>query len=143
MPAASPNGICGIISHRGTKTRRGRFAANERVFHVDIGAEKNLKSENPLARILCLGPVMYLGRISYSLYLTHAVSQRALKVLLPAPQFEAAPPWLRLSVFTLYLIALIAPAALLHHLVEEPARRGLRRLGVSRKPLQSPKATCS
>ncbi len=98
--------------------------------------------ENRLTRILCLGPVVYLGSISYSLYLTHALSQRVLKVLLPAQQFETSPPWVRLSVLALYLVALIAPAAVLYHLVEEPARRFLRRVVVRKKSLQPPKGSC-
>lgn len=74
------------------------------------------------SRLLGRQPWVYLGEISYALYLTHAPVQRVLKVLIPAEQFADESWLLRLSVFLGYLLLLLAAAALLYHAVERPAR---------------------
>jgi peptidoglycan/LPS O-acetylase OafA/YrhL len=87
------------------------------------------------------GPVpVYLGEISYAIYMTHAivfiVFFRGLGLLLRDP---ASPHfwWLGPIALALTLVA----AMLAHHLVERPARRWLNRLfaGGFRRPSQAPR----
>ncbi len=75
---------------------------------------------------LSWAPFVYAGRISYSLYLTHALSQRILKVLLPAAHFSDAPSSVRYLVLLVSIAVIIVPATILFHMVEEPARHYLR-----------------
>jgi peptidoglycan/LPS O-acetylase OafA/YrhL len=87
------------------------------------------------------GPVpVYLGEISYAIYMTHAivfiVFFRGLGLLLR----DSASPhfwWLGPIALALTLVA----AMLAHHLVERPARRWLNRLfaGGFRRPSQAPR----
>lgn len=86
------------------------------------------------ARLLSASPWVYLGTVSYSLYLVHAPVQRVLKIILPAERFTDASPALRYAVLAAHLLALLLAAAALFHLVEDPARRCLvRKLSSRRK----------
>jgi peptidoglycan/LPS O-acetylase OafA/YrhL len=79
------------------------------------------------AYVLSSRPVIYLGEISYSIYLIHGVVLRLLKIVLPVAHFEHAPLLLRLAVVFGNFAAVILAAILLYHGVENPARRWLRR----------------
>jgi peptidoglycan/LPS O-acetylase OafA/YrhL len=72
-------------------------------------------------------PIIFLGEISYSIYLIHGVVLRLLKIILPAARFEHAPLFLRLAVVFGNFAAVILAAILLYYFVENPARRWLRR----------------
>jgi peptidoglycan/LPS O-acetylase OafA/YrhL len=72
-------------------------------------------SRGPVARLLSLAPVVYLGRLSFALYMVHMLVPWALDRL-GAPSM----PWPALLVLSLMA------AALLHHLVEQPAQAALR-----------------
>jgi len=79
------------------------------------------------ARLMALRPVVYLGEISYSVYLVHAPAVQAadwtLRRLDAAPQASAALGW----AFMAASMALsLAGGALLFHIVEKPARFWLR-----------------
>lgn len=76
------------------------------------------------ARLLAKGPLVYGGRISYCLYLTHyVVKEVALTVVWQRPdQIGVLTPGLVLTVPALLLLSGVLAAAL-HHGVEEPARR--------------------
>jgi peptidoglycan/LPS O-acetylase OafA/YrhL len=78
-------------------------------------------------RFLSRQPWVYLGEISYALYLTHAPVQRVLKVVLPEERFAGADWWVRFGVLAIYAVVLIAAASALYHLVEHPARAYLTR----------------
>jgi peptidoglycan/LPS O-acetylase OafA/YrhL len=70
--------------------------------------------------------VVYFGRISYSAYIVHAlvlaVYARALRLI------PAKAGWATETLIVLGFIALVIPSAhILHAVVEEPARRWLRR----------------
>ena len=77
---------------------------------------------------------VYLGQLSYSLYMTHGVLQILLNRVVPVEHFSAAHLPMRCAVMGLYL-ALIAVAAVgTYHLVEVPGRQlllGRMRLGGS------------
>ncbi|GAT35532.1 peptidoglycan/LPS O-acetylase OafA/YrhL [Terrimicrobium sacchariphilum] len=81
------------------------------------------ESRSLSARVLAASPWVYLGTISYSLYLIHAPMQRILKVVLPVERFAESSIGLRCAVFAVHLCALFLAAACLYHFVEDPARR--------------------
>jgi len=86
------------------------------------------------AKFLAWGPVLFMGEISYSIYLTHGLCQRVLKVALSAEKFTAASFAVRIAVLLAYGLCLLALALALYFSVERPARRWLRRL---KAPLES------
>lgn len=85
------------------------------------------------ARALGGGPLLHLGRLSYALYMSHAVVERALELFVPVARFAQADPAVRIGVLALYGVALYAGASLLYHGVEEPGRAWLRALDRPRK----------
>ncbi len=85
------------------------------------------------ARVLGGGPLLHLGRLSYALYMSHAVTERLLEMFLPVARFAHADLPLRLGVLLLYGVALYAGAHLLYHGVEEPGRAWLRSLDRPRR----------
>lgn len=72
-------------------------------------------------------PVVFLGDVSYSLYLSHTLAQKVLVKLLPATRFEASPLGVKVAVATAYLAAITLACLGTYFLVERPARRALRR----------------
>lgn len=85
------------------------------------------------ARALGGGPLLHLGRLSYALYMSHAVTERLLEMFVPVARFAHADLPLRLGVLLLYGVALYAGAHLLYHGVEEPGRAWLRSLDRPRR----------
>lgn len=82
--------------------------------------------------------LLYLGRISYSLYLTHYTVLMVLNQLLRPVLAEQVSPHLHYFGFMLvYLATAILVAHLMYALVEEPGRRLLRRVWVDRIPAVS------
>jgi peptidoglycan/LPS O-acetylase OafA/YrhL len=82
-------------------------------------------SSGAISRVLGSKPAVYWGKVSYSLYMTHNVTLWPLKAL--APINETTTILHRSVLLIVYLIAIGAVAALTYHLVEEPARKWLRR----------------
>ena len=80
------------------------------------------------ARWLGSRPMLWLGRVSYALYLTHAVVERLLEWWLPAAAFATAPLAARVGLVALYWVLLLGSADLLYRFVEEPARVWMRNL---------------
>ena len=82
----------------------------------------------PLRYVFSTRGVMWLGRASYSLYMTHTMTL-SLATLSIGWLWERHPPYDVMRVVTPILVyaAVVAVAAAMFHLVEEPARRGLRR----------------
>lgn len=85
-------------------------------------------AQGPVTALLSSKVFVYLGEISYSLYLSHGIVQRVLKVALPFNQFDASGGLVRLGVAAAYWITILASAAALYHLVEKPGRDYCRRL---------------
>lgn len=87
-----------------------------------------LTQENSIFSRLLASPLFcYLGRISYALYLVHAIAQRMLHVMAPTGKFTSSPSMERLVVMVGYLVFPILIAAGIYHLVEEPSRLAIRR----------------
>lgn len=85
------------------------------------------QSHGFVSRLLATRLVVFLGVISYSIYLSHGVVQRVLKVALPAQQFTNASLPIRLGVWLAYLTVILLAAIALYYGVEHPARLWLRR----------------
>jgi peptidoglycan/LPS O-acetylase OafA/YrhL len=86
---------------------------------------------NDKAGWLASGPAVYLGEISYSVYMV-VVPWQLLAVNLAARLTNAPDKHLQLFVWLVILAALPVVAALSYHLVEFPARRALRGLAERR-----------
>jgi peptidoglycan/LPS O-acetylase OafA/YrhL len=98
------------------------------------------RAAGPLGRLLAWQPLVYLGEVSYSLYMVHAlvlsVTYRLLAKAAPLETLQAMAPLVVLAV----LAAAQLVASLLFHLVEEPVRRAVTsRLGRG-APRRSPAA---
>jgi peptidoglycan/LPS O-acetylase OafA/YrhL len=81
-----------------------------------------------LSGVLSIRVLVYLGEISYSVYLTHQIAQRVLKVVLHPDRFDGLSAFTRLMFFAIYLVAIVGVAMALFHLVEQPCRRYLRKI---------------
>ena len=88
------------------------------------------------SRLFALRGCVFLGQISYSIYLVHGVVQRLWKVMLPAQKFAGAALPVRTGVFLAEITAVLLAAVLLYFLVEHPARAWLHRK-FSRIPAQT------
>jgi peptidoglycan/LPS O-acetylase OafA/YrhL len=80
------------------------------------------------SKLLSLAPALWLGRISYALYMTHGISQKVIKVILPSEHYTHASLPVRLSLLAVNAVLILAPAAALYYFVEVPSRNFLRRL---------------
>jgi peptidoglycan/LPS O-acetylase OafA/YrhL len=81
-----------------------------------------------LSKTLSLAPLVWLGEISYGIYLLQHPVEVALRPLLE--KIGTPDSSLRLAV---YLLALIAVSAVTYHLVEKPARKFFRKLVPARE----------
>ena len=81
-----------------------------------------------LPALLSLRPFVYLGQVSFSLYMVHELVHTAWNWA--AQQFELplTPTTGSKWIVAALLAACLAAAMLLYHLVEEPARRWMRRM---------------
>lgn len=80
-----------------------------------------------LYKFLSVRVLVYLGEISYSLYLTHQIVQRVLKIIFHPDRFDGMPAFTRFIIFSIYLVAILGAAMALFHFVEQPCRRYLRK----------------
>jgi peptidoglycan/LPS O-acetylase OafA/YrhL len=97
------------------------------VFIVAILAA-SLPGNNLVARVLALPLMVYLGEISYSLYMVHVPIRMTLGKLLEPRIADAASPAIAWALGMGFVLATLAVSAMTYHLVEAPARRRLRRL---------------
>jgi peptidoglycan/LPS O-acetylase OafA/YrhL len=79
------------------------------------------ESSGFINRMLSARVVMYWGKVSYSLYMTHNVTLWVLKALFP---FHKNGAWI--YQFVLYLTFISIITMLTYHFVEKPARKWLR-----------------
>ena len=83
--------------------------------------------EGMVAKVFSTRFSRWLGLISYALYMSHALVEKVLKVLLPVGQFATAPLALRMCVFAIHVAAPIVVAAVIYRFWEEPMRRSIQR----------------
>ncbi len=92
------------------------------------------RADGMVSRLLAWSPIVFLGDISYSLYLSHGVVQRMLKIILPADNFAASSLAVRVGVLLTFGVALFALSLCVYFTVERPARNWLRRRKVASLP---------
>ncbi|GAB3225063.1 acyltransferase family protein [Mycolicibacterium hippocampi] len=91
-----------------------------------------------LPALLSTPIVVYLGHISFSLYMVHELVHTAWNWAVMQFEITLTPSWsAKIVVLGLIAVAGIG-AALLYHLVEEPARRWMRRMVDTEAPQQKP-----
>jgi peptidoglycan/LPS O-acetylase OafA/YrhL len=73
-------------------------------------------------------PALFIGEISYSLYMTHTLAQKVLYKLLPSERFADASLWTKLIVTTGYVSVIVGFCLGVYYLVEKPSRNWFRRL---------------
>lgn len=79
------------------------------------------------ARILSLPIIRYLGLISYSLYMSHALVEKVFKVLLSPSAYIEASIIVRVAVLVCYIVSPLVVATAFYHLCEEPFRKRIQR----------------
>jgi peptidoglycan/LPS O-acetylase OafA/YrhL len=88
--------------------------------------------KGPLHAVLASRPVVFLGDISYSIYLLHWIVVQVFNRMVPFPE-RGGPPWpLRIALCVTIILCL---AWLSYHLIELPARRWGRSLGQTPVPV--------
>ncbi|MDB5311151.1 MAG: Acyltransferase [Gemmataceae bacterium] len=80
------------------------------------------------SRLWRWGPVLYLGEVSYSLYMTHALAHRVCIKVLPAERYAGSGLAAQLLVAAGYFGLVAAATLSTYYLVEKPFRRWGRRL---------------
>ncbi|MCX6905401.1 MAG: hypothetical protein NTW03_18365, partial [Verrucomicrobia bacterium] len=89
------------------------------------------------AKILATRPLMWLGTMSYSIFVSHALVERVLKIVLPAQRFADAPLPLRALVLAAYAIAILGFALGLEKLFVLPCAKAMQHLGHAARPRPS------
>jgi peptidoglycan/LPS O-acetylase OafA/YrhL len=80
-----------------------------------------------IVRFLQVRPLLWLGKLSYALFISHAVAQKILKIILPGERFSGSPLALRCLILASYLVAVLAFAAAVNRLVELPCLAALKK----------------
>ncbi|GHF56762.1 peptidoglycan/LPS O-acetylase OafA/YrhL [Deinococcus metalli] len=76
-------------------------------------------------------PALYWGRVSYSLYMTHLIVKQVVGEVLPPERFMGSVVGSVVGTLV-YLVPVAVVAMLMYHVVEEPGRRLIRRVGSRR-----------
>ena len=71
---------------------------------------------------------LWLGRVSYALYMSHGVVRKLLKIVLPSERYIASPLPVRLLLLFVNAGLILLFAAALYYVVEIPARNCMRRI---------------
>jgi len=82
-------------------------------------------------RFLCSEPMMLLGEVSYSLYMTHMLVQKLVYGALPVAPWIGRSVVARMGILLIYAALLAAATGACYVLIERPARRALRRKKLS------------
>jgi peptidoglycan/LPS O-acetylase OafA/YrhL len=72
-------------------------------------------------------PIVFVGEVSYSLYMTHTLAQKILYKLLPSVRFFDSNLFTRLGVVGAYVMFIVVCCLLMYYLVERPCRARVRR----------------
>lgn len=81
---------------------------------------------------------VFLGEISYSLYMTHTLAQKMCWQLIPSERFASSGIGVRLGVVVMYLIAIAVWTFGTYYAVEKPAREWMRRRHPRRREATPP-----
>lgn len=98
-----------------------------------------VRSAGPMAVFLESRVLQWSGRISYSLYMTHFTTLNLASLIILRWQRVAAYSLpVRIGVLIAYISFAVVIAHLVHHFIEEPARRRLRHWFDNTRPVDSP-----
>lgn len=80
------------------------------------------------ARVFASAPALWLGRVSYSLYMTQSIPQKVMKLVAPPEHYAHASLAVRLALTAGALVLVLGFASAFYYLIENPARHYLRAL---------------
>ena len=84
------------------------------------------QKDNNLSRFFSTKSMVWLGSISYGLYMGHGIVEKILKVIVNPDKFAASSLAVRSGVLALNVITILAAAIFLYYCVETPCRKWLR-----------------
>jgi peptidoglycan/LPS O-acetylase OafA/YrhL len=84
------------------------------------------QKSNSLSRFFSTKAMVWLGSISYGLYMSHGIVEKILKVIVNPDKFAASSLAVRSGVLALNVTAILAAAIFLYYCVETPCRLWLR-----------------
>jgi peptidoglycan/LPS O-acetylase OafA/YrhL len=85
-----------------------------------------------IAKLLSTKVALWLGRLSFALYMTHAIAEKMLRNLLPARRYATAPLHSRMIVLFANGLLIFILAVILYYAIELPARDYMRGMAKSR-----------
>lgn len=89
-----------------------------------------------VAKLFSAKPMIYGGHISYALYLTHFICLIVLRRVFPVENFAEANAMAKLGILVGYCVVILLVAVLTYGLVEEPARKWMKRLTLSKSDIR-------
>jgi peptidoglycan/LPS O-acetylase OafA/YrhL len=90
-------------------------------------------ARGPVGWLLSTRPMIFGGKISYSLYMVHFIVFSAVGKVLKWEHFATANLLIRVSVMAFYYLICIALAVACYKMVEEPGRRAIQRVASRRR----------
>lgn len=85
-------------------------------------------------RVWTARPLVYVGTVSYSLYMTHTLAQKLVNGLVPAARSAGADPAVKVGALVGYAVLVVAACLACYYLVEKPCRERFRRTGREADP---------
>jgi peptidoglycan/LPS O-acetylase OafA/YrhL len=82
--------------------------------------------ETMIAKFFSTEVALFMGRVSYAVYMSHAISQRLLDSFLPTASYAHASVAVRSGVLLANLVLILGVASALYALVEVPSRNHMR-----------------
>jgi peptidoglycan/LPS O-acetylase OafA/YrhL len=89
-----------------------------------------------IAKLFSAKPMIYGGHISYALYLTHFICLIVLRRAFPVENFVEANVMAKLGILVGYCVVILLVAVLTYGLIEEPARKWMKRLTLSKSDIR-------
>ncbi|MCE9542539.1 MAG: hypothetical protein K8R38_03345, partial [Verrucomicrobia bacterium] len=93
---------------------------------ISLTSETSFFAKSVSTRVM-----LWLGKISYAMYMSHAIAQKLIKVFLPSEHYAHATLEIRALVLFTNMALILLGAVLLYYLVEIPARNLMRRMEIA------------
>ena len=93
---------------------------------ISLTSETSFFAKSVSTRVM-----LWLGKISYAMYMSHAIVQKLIKVFLPSEHYAHATLEIRALVLFTNMALILLGAVLLYYLVEIPARNLMRRMEIA------------
>lgn len=84
------------------------------------------QKDNCLTRFFSTKAMVWLGCISYGLYMSHGIVEKILKVIVNPEKFSTSSLAIRSGVFSLNITLILIASVIMYYCVEIPCRRWLR-----------------